>query len=468
MENDNQNQLAESPTVASVPLQPPPKHKMKLWKKILMILVILIIVIGAGIYFLPFILTVLHPGDATLIDDSQLTLQKVSVPDADNGFYDLNKITPTMINVPSNDQKIAFDLEYTDFTKPVQWDQHLVDQVLSQNQQALSLFDAAAGKGHVQVPDYANPININPNTAEPPTNTWRSAARLQAIKALSLSAQGKPDEALLEAAKLNKVGYNIINGHNGLIGVLVGLAIRQLGSQTILRILPFNNPGKQTLETVRTTLQDSSNNLEGYKDGFRFDYTNISNQITQTVKDGDVSSFAYAKYAKYGYYYKPNQTKNLFTNLYNSQVAAIGVKCDLAESNQQLNTTLSQFAVDISSRNLPFAENAIGKNLFSTFAVSLGSVVTKECQNDLIANVAQIELAIKEYEMDKGQLPNTLAELVPQYLTAVPQDPFDHQPIRYSATKKILYSVGLKNQDLGGSTGNDWTSMDNPTFQISF
>src|SRR3989344_4095964 len=113
MENDTLNQNISTPITT---LPPEQKPKMKLWKKVLLTLVVLIVVIGVGIYFLPQILSITHPGDAALIDSSQLILQKVSVPDTDNGFYDLNKITKEMINVPINDQKPPFDIEYTDST----------------------------------------------------------------------------------------------------------------------------------------------------------------------------------------------------------------------------------------------------------------------------------------------------------------------------------------------------------------
>jgi len=39
---------------------------------------------------------------------------------------------------------------------------------------------------------------------------------------------------------------------------------------------------------------------------------------------------------------------------------------------------------------------------------------------------------------------------VPDFLDAVPMDDFDSQPLRYSAEKKIVYSVGKNLKDDGG------------------
>ena len=68
--------------------------------------------------------------------------------------------------------------------------------------------------------------------------------------------------------------------------------------------------------------------------------------------------------------------------------------------------------------------------------------------------MAAIALAIRLYEIDHGQRPPTLAELVPAYLRTVPLDPFvaDGRTVSYlpDAPMPILYCVGLDGVDDGG------------------
>ncbi|MCH7591481.1 MAG: hypothetical protein IH989_01705 [Planctomycetes bacterium] len=88
--------------------------------------------------------------------------------------------------------------------------------------------------------------------------------------------------------------------------------------------------------------------------------------------------------------------------------------------------------------------------------------------------MAAIALAIRLYEVDHGRRPDALAELVPEYLSAVPMDPLaaDDRPIAYlpDAPKPILYSVGENGTDDGGSytvhsSGRlDRSSLDRPFF----
>ena len=57
---------------------------------------------------------------------------------------------------------------------------------------------------------------------------------------------------------------------------------------------------------------------------------------------------------------------------------------------------------------------------------------------------------LEAYRRKQGRLPDSLQELVPEYLDAVPTDPFDGQPLRYSREKAMVYSVAKDLQDSGG------------------
>jgi hypothetical protein len=68
-------------------------------------------------------------------------------------------------------------------------------------------------------------------------------------------------------------------------------------------------------------------------------------------------------------------------------------------------------------------------------------------------------LAVKAYEKDKGHIPDTLNELVPEYLPSVPADPFGGRPFGYLKSSVpglppkawAVYSVGNDSKDNGGT-----------------
>lgn len=63
-----------------------------------------------------------------------------------------------------------------------------------------------------------------------------------------------------------------------------------------------------------------------------------------------------------------------------------------------------------------------------------------------------VELALRCYESDQGHAPTTLEQLVPNYISRVPLDPFSDRPVIYrpQGTHWLVYSVGEDRVDDGG------------------
>ena len=62
-------------------------------------------------------------------------------------------------------------------------------------------------------------------------------------------------------------------------------------------------------------------------------------------------------------------------------------------------------------------------------------------------------IALKRFQLEHGQWPETLAELSPEFLPSVPIDPYDGKPLKYHSNPDgtfLLYSVGEDGVDDGG------------------
>jgi hypothetical protein len=72
---------------------------------------------------------------------------------------------------------------------------------------------------------------------------------------------------------------------------------------------------------------------------------------------------------------------------------------------------------------------------------------------------ATTAIALERFRIAERTLPNALDELVPKYLNAVPQDPFDGKPLRYKKLAKgyVVYSIGEDKVDDGGDEKKDIT-----------
>jgi hypothetical protein len=67
--------------------------------------------------------------------------------------------------------------------------------------------------------------------------------------------------------------------------------------------------------------------------------------------------------------------------------------------------------------------------------------------------VTQTALAVERYRLTEGRLPQSLDNLVPDYIEVVPTDPFDGQSLKYRTleTGYVVYSIGYDLTDNGGA-----------------
>ena len=124
--------------------------------------------------------------------------------------------------------------------------------------------------------------------------------------------------------------------------------------------------------------------------------------------------------------------------------------------------------------NFKKAEKEVEQNhyyLSKLFVTALSSAVTKEANNFAYLRTSITAIAVERFRLAHGRLPENLNELVPQFLSAVPIDPFDGQPLRYHRLAKgyVIYSIGSDDHDDGGrEKPADWKSTDKTTYDITF
>ena len=88
---------------------------------------------------------------------------------------------------------------------------------------------------------------------------------------------------------------------------------------------------------------------------------------------------------------------------------------------------------------------------------ALSRAGSEGAKSDARIHMARAALAVERYRLKHRQLPANLDQLVPQFIPAVPPDPFDGKPLRYKPADKgyLLYSVGDNLTDDGGVEYSD-------------
>ena len=285
-----------------------------------------------------------------------------------------------------------------------------------------------------------------------PMNSWRSVARLSALKALYLKRHGNDREALEIALKVVDVGQNIQESQGSLIEYLIALAIKGIGLQAAHQIvIQSTTLSPELLTNYINKLEHYKNNENGLKIVWKVEYLLHLNGIDSITSYGKLNFF----------YLQPNRIKNLETQFAKIRIDNTNIPCAFIKDEIESTDRQSFFRSIIT-------ENFIGQALFSAANNSLNSVNNKKCQEDLIVSSTQLTAALKAHWLENGSYPPLLEALTPKYISVVPTDPFDSEPIRYSKDKKIIYSVGEDGIDSGGSVGDDWRKMPDPTFSVDF
>lgn len=446
--------------------QTPTRPKKRRWKKIVLIIVGIIILLIVVILSLPRFLN-LFAKDIAPIDDSDLQLQKVSVLDKDNSYFDLTKLDNVIYEPKDKSQTIL------DMVAGKTWDDQVAEEIVARNTQAFEYFSEATYKPKYQNPESADPANITYDTVLTLTDSWRHMARLSAIRALYLARQGKDKEAFDEALNSVNIGQKIQESQAILIDYLIAISMKGIALDTIQKIIPSTKLGSSDLKQYAQGLNQYYKNESGLITSFKAEYHFIS-QAIDSIASGNSNSLNYtfgetesqipliSKKNKNNYYFQPNETKLFFAEAARADIKSATMLCG------EIETPRIQELAPTNPAELYIEENAIGKILHDNMALSYTSVSIKKCQEDLLVGATQAMIAIKAYKNDTNNYPVLLNELVPSYLSSVPQDPYDGKSLKYSAEKKILYSVGSDMQDSGGSAGDDWKKMTDPTFIINF
>jgi hypothetical protein len=98
----------------------------------------------------------------------------------------------------------------------------------------------------------------------------------------------------------------------------------------------------------------------------------------------------------------------------------------------------------------PVPSDPVVEVLLPVFEGARFSDTRNETGNALL----QIAIALRAYRVERGAFPKGLTELVPKYMRAIPEDPFDEHlsPLRYlvKGMRYVLYSVGPDGADDSG------------------
>ena len=416
-----------------------PAKKKHCLRKILCIFVVL----GLIIIFTPSLLGIVFR-DISSTDDEDLQLSVILVSKDENTYYDLLEISSD-----SGDGKLLPEHLNGDV-----WDQKFVDEILLTNKESLDIFSIAVSKSKYQNPISSDSSKFSMSDELPPLNTWRSISQVKALQAMDLSRGGKNRQAFEEALVPIRLGQKIQNSQTFTIEYLVAVEMKRAGLAALQQVAASSDLSADELKEYAKELNGFYENETGAVTALKVEYQSLAKAIDMLVL-GDEEILTYmsldghANLVEKSFYFQPNKTKNFFAQNTRIDIGNVLKSCSEA---RDITYDERKISMVISPR---FTENAIGKILYDVYGASMASFTEKVCEEDTLIASVQLLIALKVYSIDNDKLPQTLDQLVPRYVYEIPTDPYSEEYLKYSPSKKIIYSVGRDREDNGGDTEKD-------------
>ena len=382
-------------------------------------------------------------------DDSDMQVTWADIPEADNAFTYFNQAAQKLYWPDENRTKPLLGM-----LSGETWDDALAKEVLERNSETLALFEKGMARPQFQFPDQRkSSLQMVP---------WVKITQLASVRAAATYRAGRHEQAFDEALQLVRFGYLCENGRGGLTGNLIGIGARVLGTRLIQRMLPQTNLGAEKLQRIAAQLAACSADGKGMADAMRIEYLCVI--YRQETIFGELVSrrapspanLAYPRQFLWSrFVYKPNETKRMLLESLRVEVQ------NATKVYMQIHHPALRFGPQEGESSWWYVAkrcasgNGIGKLLSGLPAPALVPQIDGACMDRVPTRATSVLVALKACKAKTGRLPQSLAELVPEYLAAVPVDDMDGKPLRYSPEKKVVYSVGKDLADDGGSKDKD-------------
>jgi MFS family permease len=441
---------------------------------------ILPIALGSLIFLLVFsfnFMNIFFGRDEPPPDDRDLWLSRIEIPKEENALYyliphfylsqyekeEVYKYWPDL----KESKKIYWPAEKEDLIKNIisqkEWDEKFVKELLEENKEVLDSFEKAVKSSYFQDPMTQDPKTVHAGILIIPTRGLTKIANLNLIEGIYLFKQGKEEMAFNEVIKTIKFGQMIEDAPRPtLIEYLVGMRIKESALESLRGMISSSSLPSEKLKEYIIELNEFKLNERGLKNVFKMEY--IFNANTKAKIDAAIAGksskeelkelgleetpFLKRRMGRFNFYYKPNKTLRMFADITKDLINNVDKNC------KEIKLPEIKSLVPSSKIKMLFTENLIGKMFYDIIIVSHANTFTHKCEEDFSVIGTQVLLAIKAFKMEKGNLPKTLDDLIPEYLPEAPIDPFDGEYVRYLSDKRIIYSVGKDLKDNLGKEGD--------------
>lgn len=328
--------------------------------------------------------------------------------------------------------------ELEELLKLADWQGDEIDDLLEASTSVPSLIDAALAAPCFQ----AAPLLSYEQSAKAYLDV-RSLELLTRLRAMNLVRAGKADEAALLLDSLGRLGHRIEHAEAGIMDYVFAQSVRYAAISEIGRLAAKESLRPETLTMLRESPMLANYDDSPLRHSIKTEFMLFSRQIDHASssylpRSNPVrNSLAFEIVRWLPLSLKPQRTKTIH--------AEFARECLILTGTDQRTLAAS----DLDDRFFPrfkgsvSPDNIIGRAYLSMLTPTWLPLIKQRFQIQSQISATQAFLAVRAYQLDHdGELPATLEALVPAYLSAVPLDYYDREPIRYSHEFRAIWSLG--------------------------
>jgi hypothetical protein len=398
---------------------------------------------------------------------------RVDLPPDQNAFTLWEKAIATFVppDEPPELKAIWDDYRNNDSPFPDGEIGRLLGGYLDRNRGALERLVSAAQQVRWQSPPITNGILFIPSYLR----SLKEFMNLKDVESRRNISRGLTRDSVLSFVDVLRIGDCVAEAEGGIVDLLVGRRLQETACEGILRIAAREDVPESTWKTVLTTLEERPLAVEAATQALRVDLCCLllhdlgqpesfdawgekvgglskSPVFEKVVRSADKIGTVRILSAFYGRWIMnvqvswPNRDKTLTHD----------IEWFVREVKEEMKRLESSPAIEVNSQLLPKALVALLGPAVEAFVLSGHRARAERAGTRLV-------VAIRLYAARKGRIPATLLDLVVEkILPAVPTDPFSGKPMRYSADRRIVWSVGPDEVDDGGVVEEEyrWAGKD--------
>jgi hypothetical protein len=271
------------------------------------------------------------------------------------------------------------------------------------------------------------------------------ANRLSRAKVLRSAWAGKHREASEEALKVVRLGNGLVQLDGAMIHHMIAFTTQRIGEELVKSAL-IDASDMALLEEAQEALAPLEISSQQVARVLKVEYMFGKNSPAATPEELELMGFRGWETVVVKHLTLPNRTQAEHADRIRRLVR--GLEDDWASAKIVFNEIEAEYRrARESAVRLFLAPNLGGRMLGIRAWDSTRGLIKKSCEAAALHRMRVVTLALRRYEAARGKTPETLEELVPEFLPAVPTDPFDGKPLRWKPQEKWLYSVSEDGRD---------------------